>query len=251
MTGVVAGIWRHPIKAHGREELQRVPVSVGRCLPFDRHWAVAHEAAKLGDGNVWVPCSNFSRGAKAPKLMAISCAMDEATNTITLTHPSQPGITINPDRIEDHENFLNWLKPLSPENRAQPERLVTVGRGMTDTDFESIAFINLASHRAVEEALGREISPLRWRGNFLLEGFDPWEERRWVGKRLRIGEAEFEIREEITRCLATTASTRTGERDADTLGTLNKTFGHQQLGVYGVVTKPGVIAREEPVEVIG
>lgn len=251
MTGVVAGIWRHPIKSHGREELLRVPVTKGRCLPFDRKWAVAHEAAKLEDGKSWVPCTNFSRGAKAPKLMAISAVTDEVTNTVTLTHPSQPGITINPDRAEDHARFLDWIKPLSPTDRALPERLVSVGRGMTDTDFESISFINLASHRAVEEKLGREISPQRWRGNVLLDGFAPWEERGWIGKRLRIGEAEFEVREHITRCMATTASTRTGERDADTLGVLNKNWGHQDCGVYAVVTKPGVIVREEPVEVIG
>ncbi|SMR81758.1 hypothetical protein SAMN04488030_2179 [Aliiroseovarius halocynthiae] len=251
MTGVVAGIWRHPIKSHGREELLRVSVTQGHCLPLDRKWAVAHDAAKLDDGKSWVPCTNFSRGAKAPSLMAISAVSDEQTNTVTLTHPSQPGIIINPDRPEDHERFLDWVMPLSPENRARPAQLVTVGRGMTDTEFESISFINLASHRAVEEKLGREISPLRWRGNVLLDGFAPWEERNWIGKRLRVGEAEFEVREHITRCLATTASTRTGERDADTLGVLNTHWGHRDCGIYAVVTKPGVIVREEPVEVIG
>lgn len=250
MTGVVAGIWRHPIKSHGREELLRVPVTEGRCLPFDRHWAVAHQAAKLQDDHSWVPCSNFSRGAKAPKLMAISAAIDEGTNTVTLTHPAQPGITINPDQPIDQKRFLDWVTPLSPENRAQPSKLVSVGRGLTDTEFESISFINLASHREVQKELGNKISPLRWRGNFLLDGFAPWAERDWIGKRLRIGEAEFEVREHITRCMATTASTRTGERDADTLGALKKNWGHQDCGVYAVVTKPGVVVRDEPVEVI-
>lgn len=250
MTGTVASIWRHPIKSHGREELLRVQVTAGRCLPFDRKWAVAHDAAKLGDGAQWVPCTNFSRGAKAPKLMAISAAMDEGSNTVTLTHPAQPGLTINPDRADDHERFLNWVTALSPENRAQPARLVTVGRGMTDTDFESVSFINMASHRAVEKAMDRELDPTRWRGNFLIEGFAPWEERDWIGKRIRIGEAEFEVREHITRCLATTANPATGERDADTLGALKANWGHQDCGVYAVVTKPGVVVRDEPVEVI-
>lgn len=250
MTGVVAGIWRHPIKSHGREELLRVQLTEGRCLPFDRKWAVAHEAAKLEDGQRWVPCTNFSRGSKAPKLMAISAAVDEGTNTVTLTHPAQPGITINPDLSADQRSFLDWVTPLSPENRAQPSKLVSVGRGMTDTEFESVSLINLASHREVQKQLGKEISPLRWRGNFLLDGFEPWEERNWIGKRLRIGDAEFEVREHIKRCMATTASTRTGERDADTLGILNQNWGHQDCGVYAVVTKPGVVVRDEPVEVI-
>ncbi len=246
----VAEIWRHPIKSHGREALAQVTVSAGRCLPFDRHWAVAHEAAKLGDGTNWVPCNNFSRGAKAPGLMAISASVDEAANTITLTHPAQPAITINPDDQNDQQAFLSWVKPLSPTDRAQPNQIVSVGRGMTDTTFESISFINLASHRAVEEKLGRQISANRWRGNFLVEGFAPWEERNWIGKCLRIGEAEFEVREHVTRCMATTASTRTGQRDADTLGTLNTHWGHQDCGVYAVVTQPGIVRRDDTIEVI-
>lgn len=250
MTGRVAGIWRHPIKSHGREELLRIALTEGHCLPFDRRWAVAHEAARLGDGQSWVPCTNFSRGSKAPKLMAISAKTDEATNTITLTHPAQPGITINPDRAEDQARLIDWVTPLSPEDRAQPSRVISINRGMTDTDFESVSFINLASHRAIEAKLGQKISPTRWRGNFLLDGFEAWEERSWIGKRLRIGEAEFEVREHIVRCLATTANPATGERDADTLGTLKENWGHQDCGVYAVVTKPGIVVREEPVEVI-
>ena len=70
MTGRLAHIYRHPIKGHGREALASVRLSTGACLPFDRHWAVAHEAARLEPG--WNPCVNFARGAKAPELMAIA-----------------------------------------------------------------------------------------------------------------------------------------------------------------------------------
>jgi uncharacterized protein len=47
MTGRLAHIVRHPIKSHGREEMGRVTLTAGACLPYDRHWAVAHDAAKL------------------------------------------------------------------------------------------------------------------------------------------------------------------------------------------------------------
>jgi len=50
MTGRLARICRHPIKGHGREDLASVVLSVGECLPWDRHWAVAHEAAQLEPG---------------------------------------------------------------------------------------------------------------------------------------------------------------------------------------------------------
>ncbi len=246
----VAEIWRHPIKSHGREALLHVTLGAGECLPHDRHWAVAHDAAKLPDAGEWAPCSNFSRGAKAPSLMALDARFDRASNTVTLTHPAQPGITFNPDRAEDHARFIDWVTPLCPPNRAAPARIVKADRGMTDTDFPSVSLINLASHTAVEGQLDQKLSPLRWRGNLLLSGLNAWDEKRWIGKTVRIGEAELEIREEITRCLATTANPRTGARDADTLGALKQGWGHQEFGVYGVVTKAGDVHVDSPVEVI-
>ena len=37
MTATLARIVRHPVKAHGREELDAVTLAAGRCLPWDRH----------------------------------------------------------------------------------------------------------------------------------------------------------------------------------------------------------------------
>ncbi|MCK8464385.1 MOSC domain-containing protein [Aliiroseovarius sp. S1339] len=246
----VAEIWRHPIKSHGREALLQVMLKVGECLPHDRQWAVAHEAAKLVETGEWAPCSNFSRGAKAPLLMALSASFDATSNTITLTHPLQPGLTFNPDRPDDNARFIEWVTPLCPPERAAPVQLVAADRGMTDTDFPSISLINLTSHKAVEAHLNQELSPQRWRGNLLLAGLAAWDEKSWVGKHIQVGEAELEVREEITRCLATTANTRTGERDADTLGALKQGWGHQEFGVYGYVVRPGIVHVDSPVQVI-
>ena len=140
MTGRLAQICRHPIKGHGRETLASVRLLAGACLPWDRHWAVAHEAAQLEPG--WNPCVNFARGAKAPELMAITSQLDEATATVTLRHPAQGEITLRPDDPADLPRFLDWVRPLNPQSRAQPARFVTAGRGMTDSDFPSVAILS-------------------------------------------------------------------------------------------------------------
>lgn len=233
----VAALWRHPIKGHGREPLDRIVLSEGQCLPWDRRWAVAHSDAKA-DGSAWAACQNFSRGAKAPQLMAINATSDLAAGSVTLSHPQRPDITFNPDG--DASAFLDWVRPLMPQNRAQAARILRVsGRGMTDSDFPSISILNLASHRDLAARMGLDLSPERWRGNILLDGLAAWAERDWIGKVLRIGTAELEVRESIIRCLATTANPATGERDADTLGALKAAFGHQEFGVYAVVTQSG------------
>lgn len=248
----IAEIWRHPIKAHGREQIDQVKLTAGECLPWDRRWAVAHERSCFdAERPRWQPCNQFSRGAKSPRLQAISTVVDPVLRTMTLSHPDRPDITIDPDDPDGAARFIQWVMPISNGNRMLPARLVRApGTAMTDTDFASVSLINLATHRAVEAQLGQEISPARWRGNLLIDGLEAWAEMGWIGKTLRIGAAELEIKERITRCLATTANPETGERDADTLAALKSGWGHQDCGVYGVVTKSGLLRQGDEIDVV-
>lgn len=244
----VAHIWRHPIKSHGVEAIDSVALTEGRCLPWDRHWAVAHEAS-LADGSNWVPCVNFSRGAKVPGLLAIKARLDEASGRVTLSHPARAPLVFDPETEE--AALLEWVAPLMPEHRARSARIIRVdGRGMTDTNYASVSLCNLASNRAVGTQLGQDISPLRWRGNIWLNGLAPFEEFDWIGQKIRIGTVELEVRERITRCMATTANPETGESDADTLGALRAGWGHQEFGVYAVVTKNGRVQLGDAAELI-
>ena len=240
MTAQLAHIARHPIKSHGREDLATVHLSAGQGLPFDRQWAVAHDAARLVPG--WNACVNFARGAKAPALMAVSARLHADTATITLTHPAKPDLTFQPDDTADLERFLDWVRPLNPPDRAQPVQIVTGGRAMTDTDFASVSIFGLASNTALSTILGQDLSPQRWRGNLWIDGLEPWAEFEWIGKTVQIGTAVLQVVERITRCRATMANPQTGLIDADTLGALNTSFGHQDFGVYARVIQSGQIA---------
>mgnify|MGYP001825404980 CR=1 FL=1 len=249
MTGRVETIRRYPIKSHGSQVLDAVQVTAGKTLPWDRYWAVAHEAAKIEEG-AWAHCANFSRGSKAPALAAIRLELDEDGPEVTLTHPDLPALTFNPET--ESARFLAWVDPLVPKNRALPVRIVRAnGRGMTDTPEPSISLNSATSHRIVEQKLGRDLSPLRWRGNFWIEGLGPWEEFEWIGKRIRIGAAEFEVISRIQRCLATTSNPDTGVRDADTLGVLENGWGHRDFGVYAVALTSGPVVVGDTVEVLG
>jgi len=245
----VAALWRHPIKAHGFEALESVHLSEGCTLPWDRRWAVAHtDAQPEADGRAWAPCQNFSRGAKAPQLMAISATSDEDAGTVTLHHPGRDDLTFDPDR--EAEAFLQWVRPLMPDDRAQSARIIRApDQGMTDSAFASVSIINLSSGADLGARMGQDLSSLRWRANIHLDGLEPWAECDWIGRTLRIGEAELELREQITRCRATVANPATGIRDADTLGALKKR-GHQEFGLYGVVTRSGQISVGDVAEVI-
>lgn len=239
MTGQIASIWRHPIKSLGREALARVALEPGQGLPWDRAWAVAHEASKA-DGTAWAPCQNFTRVAQSPKLMAVTAVFDDASGTITLSHPDLPDLTARPE--SEGARIVDWLAPLVAEGRAAPARLVRAEtRAMTDSDFPSVTLCNLSSHRAVEDRIGQKLSIHRWRGNLWLDGLAPWEEFDWIGRELRVGTARLRVVERTDRCRATTANPETGESDADTLGALDH-WGHRDFSVRAEVLEPGEIA---------
>lgn len=245
--GSVAELWRHPIKSHGREAIVATDFSAGECMPWDRHWAVTHDATKF-DGTHWAHCRNFMIGARTPGLAGIWAEFDETKGEITLRHQDRGSVTFDPDG--DIAAFLDWVAPLCPPERAEPVGLVKGERGMTDSDFASVSIMNRASHAAVEAAIGHPLEMERWRANIWVDGVEAWDELGWIGKTVRIGEAEFEIREPCVRCMLTATNPITGLRDADTLGTLQNTFGHKHFGVYAAVTKSGHVACGDTCEVL-
>ncbi len=244
----IGGLFRYPLKSHGREALTSVPLRAGMTLRWDRTWAVAHDAS-TADGSEWVSCRNFSIGSKAPKLMAINASLNEQTETLTLTHPERPTLVFNPNSYADE--FLEWVAPLVPQNRACPNRILRlpIDRGFTDSDFPSVTICNHASHRAVEAQLGAPLSINRWRGNIWLDGAAAWDEWDWIGRDLCIGDAVLRIRERTERCMATTANPETGVRDADTLGALTH-WGHKDFSVRAEVITSGQVAIGDAWEII-
>lgn len=245
MTLTVTSLWRHPIKAHGREEVGEVTLVPGQSMPGDRLWAVAHEAAKL-DGTNWVRCTNFTRAAGSPQLMAITTKTE--AHQLRLSHPDLDDLVFDPNA--DQARFLEWVMPLMPEGRAKPVKLVEASaQGFTDSSWPSLTLCNHASHKKVEDKLGQELSIHRWRGNIWFDGLPAWEELNWVGKELRLGEAVIAVRERTERCMATTSNPDTGQRDADTLGAL-QSFGHKDFSVKVAVLQGGLVRVGDTLELI-
>ena len=229
MTAEIAQIWRYPIKGVGAEALAAVAVQPGLPLPRDRAWAILQDGGDDRPG--WRSCRNFLRAAKGPGLMAVQ--MRAEGDGYHLSHPDlETALTIDPRRDAAGPALINWLRPIYPADRPAPVKLVSSPpEGMSDAPFASVSIMNLSSLRALGQKLGRPLDPRRFRGNLWVDGWAPWEEFDMVGQRLRIGDAEFEGVEPITRCRATEANPETGKRDADTLGALKDGWGHQEFGV--------------------
>ena len=239
MSARLTQIWRHPIKAHGFEALTETEIRAGETMPWDRTWAVTHEASKAL-GGAWAHCANFSRGAKAPQLMAIGAQLDEANLWLTLTHPDRDPLTFRPD--EDAAPFLEWIAPLMPPDRALSTGLLRASeQGMTDTSFPSISLGNLSTLRVLEQRAGQALDVRRFRINLWVEGLAPFEEFEWVGKTVEVGDVPFRVEDRITRCASTMANPETGRRDADPVAVMDSHWGHHDFGIALVAQADGRI----------
>jgi len=253
MSAALATIYRHPIKAIGRETLSEVLLEAGKPLSWDRSFAVAHKRSREADlTRTWAPKANFLRGVTGPELMAVECTFNPSNMQITLTHPRAGKFAGNLNRAEDERALLEWLDPLWPKDAPRPTHLVHhEGAAQTDVPDPWLALNSSTAHRMVAEKLNRaDLSIHRWRGNLWIDGLGPWEEFEWIGKSVRIGEAVLKVEQRITRCKATMANPETGRRDADTLGALENGWGHTDFGVYAEVTQTGMIRPGDSVEVI-
>ncbi|PCH95217.1 MAG: hypothetical protein COB84_06520 [Rhodobacteraceae bacterium] len=248
----VTDLWRHPIKGVGCERLETVSLATAQCMPMDRHWAIAHADAKLDyETPEWARCINFARGARGAKLMAVGAKFDAATRMVHLTHPDLEDLCVNPDDPADASLLVDWVTRISDPRRSLPAQVYKApNRGMTDSGTASLSIHTRASMDALASACGASLDQRRFRGNIWLDGAHAWEEFDWIGKRLRVGTAEFEITKPVERCVATMVNPDTGITDRETLKALKDTWGHQDFGVFAIVTKAGDISLGDEYEVL-
>lgn len=245
----LAQIWRYPLKSVGRERLAQTRLNKGEKIPFDRYWAVLHEAAaerldSAGSLNNWLPKTAFVRGAAGPELQAVTGGMEQGR--LALQHPSQGKIVVDPTNEADADRLIAWLKPLWPENKPAPLKLVSGPVPLTDTREPFISINSLNSLSELENHVGERLGVERWRGNLWIEGNTPFSEQEWIGREISVGTSRLIIREAIGRCSAPAVDTETGNPDWDIIRILSQKYGHSNFGVYAEVLEGGEISELDP-----
>ncbi|RJE78856.1 MOSC domain-containing protein [Paracoccus sp. JM45] len=251
MTAHLALIRRHPIKTVGGEGLDSVTLQAAHRLPGDRSFAILtdkgerHAIASQTNGQPdrWLPKSCFLRGAACPDLQAVSGGWDG--DKLTLTHPRQTPITIDPATQGDI--LIDWLRPLWPADAARPTRLVEGAAIWTDQKRPWISILSLDSLADLKAKTGLDLGTHRWRGNLWTKGWDAFYERDLIGQTIHIGQVELRVTEHIGRCTATNADTATGHVDLDMIDCLQRHYGHTDFGVFAEVVTGGHIRLQDQI----
>ena len=115
--------------------------------------------------------------------------------------------------------------------------------------MKAISVINLASVRALEEATGIFVHPVRFRANIYLDGLPAWAEFDWLGREVEIGGIRFRGALRTRRCAATNVNPETATRDANLPKAILNHFDHTDIGIYLEVLSDGVCSVGDAVTV--
>lgn len=230
----VAALYRYPVKGLSREACESLSVLDTGRIAGDRVLGVRFANASAR-GDAWGTKHEFVALVNTPGLARLQVKFDY--RSLRLRVSVQEEVLVD-ETLEEAgrrriaaaiEEYVLKLEenPLSSQPGRLPLRVV--GDGLTpryqDNAAGQITLHSRASLDAVATAAGTpDLSEHRFRSNIAVDGPRAWEEQTWVGRKIRIGEVEFEAVEAKTRCLATHANPVTGCRDVPLMKTLLKAF---------------------------
>jgi len=137
------------------------------------------------------------------------------------------------------ETFIERF--MADEISGAPTLLKADGHSFSDLDDKVISLINLESVRELNKKTGADTNPLRFRGNVYFDGVPAWDELDWVDRELTIGETRLKVIKRTRRCAATNVNPDTAIRDMNIPATLQKNWGHADLGIYARVINAGTL----------
>ncbi len=239
----VVALYRYPVKGFTPEACGALTVLDEGRIAGDRVLAFRFADSPLPQ-TAWSSKYGFAVLANAPGIARLTVTLDPAARRLRIAE----GDELLADELLDAEGRARlaasvgkWILAL-PDNplRAHPERmpLQLIGDGVTpryqDSELGQTTLHSRESLAAVAAATGDPgLGEARFRSNIAIEGVGPWEEQDWVGRRLRIGNVEFDVVRPKIRCLATHANPSTGERDVPVTPILTRAF-HQEKPTFAV-----------------
>ena len=96
----------------------------------------------------------------------------------------------------------------------------------------SISLINLNSIKDFEKKNNMIIESQRFRGNLYVSGLEPWKERQWINKIIKINNVSFKVEKHISRCSATNLKPNSDKVTLNLPSQLKKNYNHIDMGIY-------------------
>lgn len=250
-SGVVAALWRHPIKGFTPEPLRAAELPANGWFPGDRMFAVEDGPSGFDRAAPeHLPKQKFTVLMRTAEVAGVRTRWDEGTRSLH-ARAAGGGFTLHIDDPASRAAFAAWLEGVLGDAVSGPLKLVSaegLDHRFMDHPLGRVSILNLASVREFEARAGRPVDPLRFRANVWVEGWPAWIENEGADRDLILGTARLVGVKPIVRCAATHVDPATAERDFDLVAELFAHYGHRWCGLYATIASGGEVRVGDPVE---
>ncbi|HYY84546.1 MAG TPA: MOSC N-terminal beta barrel domain-containing protein [Beijerinckiaceae bacterium] len=247
MTIRIDALYRYPVKGLSPERLGRAELRRGAYFPGDRVFAIENGPSGFdADAPVHQAKIKFLMLMRNEALARLRTRYEDATGTLVVEEGGREALRADLATAEGRLALEAFMRRFVPQELRGPPKVLTAPEGFRFTDSRSgfVSIINRASVQALEEMVGAPVDPLRFRGNLLVEGLDPWAEFDLVGQVLATPSGvRLKVTKRIERCAATNVDPTTGLRDLQIPRSLMQAYGHFDCGIYAEVLAGGRIDR--------
>ena len=249
MNGIISLIYFSPIKSLSFTNIESCEIKKDLGILDDRKFAFSriidkNKALLIEKNPNERKLDNFLSLKNSPVLNKYNFTYTD--NKLTLTLGGKELISIIADNLEQRSKLIDKLMDLEsslmkPISLLQNSEFPFYDTSHSNKIFNSISLINLKSIQDFERKINRKIELQRFRGNFYVDGIDAWEERKWIGKNIKIDNVLFKVERNIPRCVAINLKPKTDNSGLNLLQFLKKAYNHFDMGIYLTALDDGEI----------
>ena len=167
-------------------------------------------------------------------------------DNLTLTFKDKEVLTIDINEISERKKLVNKIIELESSLREPIVLMRNQEFPFFDTsvsnkvDFaNSVSLLNMQSINDFQNKIDKNVEISRFRGNIYVDGIKAWEERKWIGKIIKINNISFKVEKNIPRCVAINLKPKTDDNSLNLLQSLKKSYNHFEMGIYLVALDDG------------
>lgn len=244
MLGKISAIYRYPVKGLSPQYLQSAELGVGATIAFDRAWAIENGPGRFDENEPkHLPKINFLMLMRNERLASLKTVFSEDDTTLTILRGGKAIAKGNLSMRIGRQLLEQFLSAYMQSDLRGPPKIVSAeGHSFSDVAAKCVHIVNLASVAELARIAGRDIDPLRFRPNIVIDGVPAWSEFDWIDREISIGAVKLRGFDRTMRCAATEVDPKTGARDLSIPTILERSFGHTDFGIYATVSESGAIA---------
>ena len=167
---------------------------------------------------------------------------------LTLTLRDQEILTININQLNEKDALSSKLIELENSLKEPIFLMNNNEHPFFDTsisnkvDFvNSVSLLNIESINDFQKKINNKVESSIFRGNIFIDGIEPWKERKWIGKIIKINGVSFKVEKNIPRCVTINLKPQTEDNSFNLLQSLKKTYNHFEIGIYLTALDDGEI----------